>query len=267
MSKKNRTSGKYASRKPRKRSLGGILVMILVLLAVCMGLLLYSGKNPDKTPAATKAPQTTQQMAQAQTQSQTAPPVAPENSMNLGYGLYVTEIGSYTGLYMEDGSDEVLSNILMMIVKNGGEQDIQYAEIQLDLGETQAQFKITTLPVGETIVLLEQNRMTWNAETDYNAILPKAENVAYFQEPVTTHTDKLEIGIVDGALNVTNISDEDIAGTIRVYYKNAAEDLLYGGITYQVTIDGGLKTGEIRQVMTHHASDTGSRILFVTISQ
>ncbi len=267
MSKKQRKTGKYESRKPRKKPLGSILVVILVLLAICMGLLLYSGRSGDKAPATIQTVQTTPASDKTAIQTDGQNPELPENSVNLGYGIYLKDITGYTGLYMEDGSDEVLSDILMMVVENGGDQDIQYAKITMDLGNQQAEFLITTLPVGESIVLLEQSRIAWNKDTDYAAILPKVENVAYFQESISLHEDKLKIQIIDGALNVTNISEEDIFGTIKVYYKNAAEDLLYGGITYQVTIDGGLKTGELRQVMTHHASDTGSRIMFVTISQ
>ena len=267
MSKKQRKTGKYESRKPRKKPLGGILVVILLLLAACMGLLLYSGRSGDKAPAANQTAQTTPASDAVEMQTSGQNSELPENSVNLGYGVYVKDIAGYTGLYMEDGSDEVLSNILMMVVENGGDQDIQYAKINMDLGDQQAEFIITTLPVGESIVLLEQNRMAWNKDTDYAAILPKVENIAYFQEPTALHEDKLEIQIADGALNVTNISGADISGTIRVFYKNAAEDLLYGGITYQVTIEGGLKAEEIRQVMTKHASDTGSRIMFVTITQ
>lgn len=265
MSKKRRTTGKYERNTPRKRSIGGILVVVLLLLAVCMAVLLYFAKRPDRSSTATAAPSADQTTAPAQTVSEQKD--MPQNSVNLGYGVYVKDIAGYTGLYMEDGSDEVLSNILMMVVENGGDQDIQYAKINMDLGDQQAEFIITTLPVGESIILLEQNRMAWNKDTDYAAILPRVENIAYFQEPTALHEDKLEIQIADGALNVTNISGADISGTIRVFYKNAVEDLLYGGITYQVTIEGGLKAEEIRQVMTKHASDTGSRIMFVTITQ
>ena len=66
-------------------------------------------------------------------------------------------------------------------------------------------------------------------------------------------------------LNVTNISDEDITGDVVVYYKNASADMLYGGITYRVTISGGIKAGEIRQVVAGHFSDSGSRIMFATV--
>ena len=47
-------------------------------------------------------------------------------------------------------------------------------------------------------------------------------------------------------LNVPNISDEDIPGDVVVYYKHASADMLYGGITYRVTISGGIKAGESR---------------------
>ena len=99
------------------------------------------------------------------------------------------------------------------------------------------------------------------------SVLPMISNIAYFQEPLNAMEDDLKIGIVDGAINVTNISGEDIPGAITVYYKNAAADIYYGGITYRIQVQGGLKADEIRQVMTNHASDTGSKILFVTISE
>jgi len=48
-------------------------------------------------------------------------------------------------------------------------------------------------------------------------------------------------------------------------YKNAAADLYYGGITYRVRIEGGIKAGEIKQLMAGHFSETGSKIMFVTV--
>ena len=79
--------------------------------------------------------------------------------------------------------------------------------------------------------------------------------------------DTVKLQVFDGVINATNISDKDIDGEIVIYYKNAASDLFYGGITYRIQIQDGLKADEIRQVMTQHASDTGSKIMFVTVSQ
>ena len=256
MSKKKSAAGKYAKKSPLPK----ILILILVLALVCVALLLRPDDRNQKTPGIAASTPAAAETVAASTAE------APVGT-NLGYGLYVTDIGPYTGMYMEDGSDEILSNILMLVVKNDGDQDIQYARITLPLEIQDAEFAVTTLPVGESMVILEQKRMEYDKAVDYSALLPVVENIAYFQEPITNHEDKLKIQIIDGALNVTNISAEDISADIRIHYKNAAQDLLYGGITYQVTIEGGLKAGEIRQIMTHHASDTGSRIMFTSILQ
>lgn len=268
MSKK-KSAGKFAAKKKKSnKGLVTVLVLIVLLLAGLVAMLFLglsddgeSIAEPESSTSSTTVPETSDEQKNVQTVT------VEENSVNLGYGIYATDIGSYTGLYMEDGTDEILSGILMLVVKNDGAQDIQYAKITMPVGEETASFTLTTLPVGESVVLLESSRMLHQEDVDYSAILPKIENIAYFQEPVSTQEDKLKIGIVDGAINVTNISGADITGNIVVYYKNAAADLYYGGITYRVTVEGGLKADEIRQVMTNHASDTGSKIMFVTISQ
>lgn len=89
--------------------------------------------------------------------------------------------------------------------------------------------------------------------------------MALFTEPLSLYEEMLELQILDGGINVTNISGEDIAGEVSIYYKNAAADLYYGGITYRVRIEGGIRANEIKQIMASHFDDTGSKILFVTI--
>ena len=184
-----------------------------------------------------------------------------ETLINLGNGMFITEVGKYAGIYMEDGSDEMVSDIMMVVVKNEGEETIQYAEIKMPVGEQEAFFKLTTLTPGSMMVLLEQNRMQYVAD-DYNVAV--AENVAIFQEPLSLCEDRLKIQLLDGLLNVLNISDEDIDGEIVIYYKYSAPDVLYGGITYRVRIEGGLKKDEIKQVTASHLSANGSVVMFVT---
>lgn len=269
MSKNN---GKFAKKKKKNgKGLLIAIIILMILLAAVIGMLFMIPEDRPEAPAPetseTEKQEQQEQHHESETKSELPAASVAEGAVNLGYGIYATDIGKYTGLYMEDGTDEVLSNILMMVVQNNGQQDIQYAEISIQLGEQTALFKVTTLPAGETMVLLEQNRMQWDEAQDYSLVYPMVDHIAYFKEPISILEEQLKIQIVDGAINVTNISDEDITGTIAVYYKNAAADLLYGGITYRISIDDGLKAGEIRQVMTNHASDTGSRIMFATISQ
>lgn len=267
MSKK-KTAGKFAAKKKKtNKGLVAVLVIVALLLLALAVLMLLGMPDSGSEPAETRAQTATETQAPDIAQTQPLPAAAPleESAVNLGYGLYATDMGSYTGTYMEDGTDEIVSGVLMLVVENAGEEDIQYAEITMDFGEKQAAFDLTTLPAGAKVVLLEKNRMQWDDSMDDGTVVPMVQHVAYFQEPISTMEEKLKIGIVDGAINVTNISGEDIPGTISVYYKNAAADIYYGGITYRIQIQGGLKADEIRQVMTNHASDTGSKILFVTI--
>ena len=186
-----------------------------------------------------------------------------ETGINIGYGMEITEIGDYTGIYMEDGSDELVSGVLMCVVSNTGDSTVQYAKFQLLCGEETAEFELSTLRPGDRIVVLEKNRMKYHHDLTYSAVM--AEDAGLFAEEPSLCEDRVSIQMLDGIINVTNVSDEDITGDVVVYYKNAASDLLYGGITYRVRIEGGIPAGEIRQMNAGHMTQSGSEIMFVTI--
>lgn len=181
---------------------------------------------------------------------------------NLGSGLILQDLAAYSGIYMEDGSDAAVSDVLMIVVKNTGTQDIQYAEIEIPAEGMVATFKLTSLPVGDRVLLLEQGRMPHSDSLDPAGAV--AKNVIYFRESMSLREDLVKIQGLDGKLQVTNVSDGDISGDIVVYYKNSASDLLYGGITYRVSISGGLKANETKEVTAGHFSVVGSRVMFVT---
>ena len=106
-----------------------------------------------------------------------------------------------------------------------------------------------------------QNRQEYREGTDYTAEL---KSLALFDTPPSLHQDALAFQVLDGAVNISNISGADLTGDVVIYYKNFSQDLLYGGITYRVRIQGGMAAGEIRQIMAKHFT-ADSRILFVTI--
>ena len=68
---------------------------------------------------------------------------------------------------MEDGTDEVVSNVLMIVVRNTSERTLQYAEISLKADGKEAVFNISTLPPGEEMVALEKNRTEYVSEDEY----------------------------------------------------------------------------------------------------
>lgn len=245
-----------------------ICVLAAVLLAEVIFVAYLDSRQTPSDPAQNPELPTQTQPAEEPTPAPTEPgptlEAQEEININLGYGLAITEVGKYTGAYVEDGSDEFVTGVLMLRVTNTGGQDIQYAEITMALSEGEAKFSLSTLPVGKTVILLEQSRLAWDAGQDYAYAV--MSNVVAFNESLSLHEDRLQLQALEGGLNVTNISDEDITGDIVIYFKNAQMGLYYGGITYRMRLEGGLKAGQLQQIMSEHFSESGSEIVFITIT-
>ncbi len=274
-------SGKYEkkkSRTPRKKKHGlgriGLLLLFVLLIGVA-GLYLWLQHGEPWNPSAeagtetmeampgTEAPGTTADETEGETQetpgSQPAETEASPLPLALGKGLWITDIGAYTGAYVEDGSDEVVSDVLMIIVENTSEEAVQYGRILLDFGDTTGEFTVTTLPAGRKAVLLDQNRMICPDKYPDSAQVQDLALVSGLE----LYPDLFEITGSKGSLNVKNVSEEAVSGDVYVYYKNSSQDLLYGGITYRVKVDG-LEAGQSKQVIAAHYNPTGSAIMMVT---
>lgn len=193
---------------------------------------------------------------------QTVPEKEPLNIV-LREGLRIREIGDYTGIFMEDGTDEVVTGVMMMVVENTSAEAIQYAEITMDVKGETASFKVTALPAGEAAVLLEQGRMPYSKKVDYEKAEVKCPLIVHYEAPLSLQEEKLKIQCLDAAMNITNISGEDITDTIVLCYKGWQDGLYYGGIAYRIKLEGGLKAGELRQIMAQHYMDPGSKLVFV----
>ena len=180
---------------------------------------------------------------------------------DLGDDLAITQIGKYSGVYMEDGTDEIVSDILMIVVRNMGDQPLQYTEIYLNTGESIAEFSLSTLPAGESVVVLEKNRMNFE---DIDFIDAKAMNTVWFQEELSLYEELFQIQTIEGTMNIKNISNADVTEDIVIYYKNYSKKRFYGGITYRVRLTGGMKVGEIKQINPTHFLSEDSKVMFIT---
>lgn len=181
-------------------------------------------------------------------------------NLDIGSGLEITSVGSYAGLYVEDGSDETVSDVFYIRVKNTGESDLQYAHISLTRGEESYEFDISTLPVGETLQALELTRQAMPENTaELNASVTL---YAAFDEPLSMHEDIFEVTTSDNTVNIKNNSDSTFS-QVYVYYKNSSGDTLIGGITYRAGVQN-LAPGQTLSCYTSHYSEGSSRLLFVT---
>lgn len=182
----------------------------------------------------------------------------------IGEGLQLVEIGRYSGEFFEDGSNDKVSDVLMVKLQNTGETDLRFARLMLSYGEFTGEFVITDLPAGKTVIVLEKNRSTFPKQ-DYLSFM--LQDVVRFKENMDVCADRFEITGMEGALNVRNISQTDIDGDVYVYYKMISGDVLYGGITFRVKIEGGLRAGELRQVSSEHFSPDRCMIMSVTTEE
>ena len=261
MSAKN--NKKKSGKKAMKWTIIAIEIVVLLAALLIWWAFAYDGDSREPTvPEEPITPETSATVPQVTVPEPVVEEIVDADAY-LDESLKIENIGSYTGAFVEDGTNEIVSGVLMLVVSNVGEKDIQYAEITLPTENGNAKFTLSTLPVGESVVLLEQSRMAYNGNEDVS--LAVSANVALFSEPLQLYEDQLEMQILNGAINVTNISGADIDGDIMIYYKNAATDLYYGGITYRVRIEGGMKAEEIKQIMASHFSQSGSKIMFVNI--
>lgn len=243
------------TKKTGNRLIIAVAVVAVLLIAVIF--LLFNANTHE----AAKLPDNVIDQSQEQAQQESQENLQPQRVLK--ETLEIQEIGEYTGLYVEDGSDEAVSGLLMMVVTNISEDPIQYAEIVLDVEGQTAKFTVSVLPAGGSAVLIEQNRMEYSDDIDYTQVQAECVHLAGFDKALSLHEDLLEIQLLDGALNITNISGNDITDTIILCYKNASNGVYHGGIAYRIKLEGGLKAGELRQIMATHLHQPGSELLFV----
>lgn len=187
-----------------------------------------------------------------------------QDAMDLGQGISLVEVRRYSGMYLEDGSDTIVQDVLAILVENTGEEAVQLATVELHTVDGQLYtFEFTTLLPGEQMLVLEKNRAAY--DPTLQVVYAMTNGVAIFAEEPSMHSDVLELSTSDGAITVKNVSGDDFAGG-RVFYKNVSGDLLIGGITYMATVPA-LQEGQEVTLSAVHYTDSGSRLMFVTYAE
>lgn len=178
-------------------------------------------------------------------------------------GLSITRLGSYTGRFVEDGSDTLCFDTLMIVVTNNSENDVQYMKLHLESESDKYEFNLTSLPAGKSVMVLEASCKKFDTQERY--AFGAVDSYALYQEERSLHDDIFVIKGADGKLVVKNKSKTDITGSIYIYYKTADVGIYIGGITYRAKIDG-LAAGEEKEIETSHYLKNSSKVLFVTFA-
>lgn len=179
---------------------------------------------------------------------------APWKTMTDGdYSVGIRSLGGYDGLFVEDGSDDSVTNVLALQFTNNGSAAIQYAEYAFAAGGETLVFKLSDLPAGESAVVLEANRHAY----DSAAVLALTDRVVATVESLPFASDQvLIVDNGDDSLTLMNLTDETLP-VVRVFYKFYHEDenVFVGGITYTAKGRSIPAGGSVTIRPSHYVSD------------
>lgn len=177
--------------------------------------------------------------------------------------LTVEAVGSYSGNFLEDGSDEPTANVAAMLITNNSDKMLQIAEISFQVNEKDtAVFKVTDLPAGTSTLALESNKREFSEEDAYTY---GETATAYIEQP-SLEEDKFELETEDGKITLKNKTDKSYE-KVYVYYKYVQIGGAYlGGITYRTPFENVPAGGETEAVAAHFNPES-SKIMAVQIQQ
>lgn len=177
--------------------------------------------------------------------------------------LIIEKVGSYTGNYLEDGSDETIEKVAAIIISNTSDKMLQVGDITFKVNDKEnATFRVTNLLPHTSALVLESNKRKYSDKDDYS--YGTVVN-AYLDAPDLLE-DKFEVIKENGNLKLKNKTDKTYK-KVYVYYKYVQSGGAFmGGITYRVPFENieGKKT--VTSVANHFSANT-SVIVDVQIAE
>lgn len=250
---------KGKSKRTSNRDTWIVLGFMLVVLLI-IGALIFYFVSPDK------------ELPEVETVGAEMPYDVPGFTIlkNAPYGevndtFKVLCMGTYSGAFVEDGTDEQVTDVLSIVVTNTGDCLMEYGLITVNCGETTATFEFTGLPAAESVLVMEKNRTTY----DDSMKLSDLTCVQYAEPSVLVMDFGNEFAVYssDGFINIENISGRNFQSDVSLFYKNSDFGLFIGGITYRARFSGGIMAGETKQCMQQHYSAEKSVIMYMSYEQ
>lgn len=181
---------------------------------------------------------------------------------NAGKSLQLISVGRYSGAYVEDGTDDSVSDVAAVVIQNTGDKFIKSANITL-VGKNNKEysFSLTSLPAGCSVLLLETNRAVFIAE---ESITVATVGTVEEQPIPQLCEDKVSVDFADGKLILKNLTDKDFRA-VYIRYKNyTAGNVYMGGVTYSASFSNVTTSGEY-VCESAHFTEGFSQIMMVQI--
>lgn len=168
-------------------------------------------------------------------------------------------VGEYEGDFFEDGSDIFVVDTAMLLLHNAGQRHIDFAKVEITIGQSVYQFEATCIPAGANVWVLERNKKPYP-----QGDIVQIQGTALYGNACDV-TDKILVETVDmGHISVTNQTQEQLVNICFFYKKYIQEDNHYlGGITYVTTL-AQLQPGQTHILSPANYAKGYSKVLYIT---
>lgn len=167
--------------------------------------------------------------------------------------LVIQRVAPFSGIYLEDGSNAIVSNVAMVLVTNTGSQDIEYAKITMTYDDKVLVFDVSALKAGRSAAVQEaaRNSCAQGDLTLCTADVAVVDRLGMAENLVSVKDNG------NNTITITNLTDQEIV-TVRIFYKYylAEEKSYVGGITFTAKISNLQPNASVDINPSHYTSDS-----------
>lgn len=172
--------------------------------------------------------------------------------------ISVVSMENISGLFVEQGKQDEVENVVALIVRNNSEKMLEYGVISFRVNEFErADFKISALPAGESVIVMETLARSYSEEDKY--VIDYSVNQTYFSyTDASVDSEKAELSIDGSEISVMNLTDSALNAT--VVYKYFKDGMYYGGIAFRGSFEK-IAAGETMSKSSSRFNDTDCKIV------
>lgn len=209
-------------------------------------------ENPTTSPGGNTNPDSSDKPPKSENHTPQAPPPDQPAQALVTYDQF----SLYSGQFVEDGTDDPVTNVAAILVTNRSGQFLDLATLSFEIDGREATFLVSGLPAGRSAWVLEASRMTATNSSTFTFV----DMITAFRENVVYSTDKVSFTCVGNLVTATNKTNEKLEN-VFVYYRIIHTDGNYlGGITYVIDF-GTLDPGVSVEKLAGHFSAEKARII------
>lgn len=170
--------------------------------------------------------------------------------------LSCDKIASFSGKFIEDGTDVPAENVAALLVTNNSDQFLDLANIVYVIDGQQATFVVTGLPAGKSVWVMEYTKLTVTGDSKISYV----GCTTSFREDAVATGEEVTVKCEGDTLYATNNTDRTLENVL-IYYKCVHTDGNYfGGITYMVEF-GSIAPGKTIEKLGGHFVNGESEIV------